>query len=340
MVDFTDMITLPHMNFDDFEVESYLYLPTDVPIIPIAPVPPMRPVASTAPIVAVRPVALTAPTTFTSADILYNDLYQGRISDTHGATATKIAELNWLQPDTIEPPELDISSTTTIDARLRETSSDPNEQYLNSTDFGNGCRHWLNDEAKDLLTSDNIPNLLSTYGPSLSSIRNYQRHLCEQLVLDSMPCKICGALFSCRGNQDKRGTKGVCWLHAQYHSHKWESLAAVGFQQCIIKDATVSEELLAGTNKHTPASPVKFDSRPDSRPRCYEHGCNGRAFSSIENYRRHIREQLGLNSARCEICGALFSRKSNRDKHSAKGVCWLPAQYRSQVERATQYSSV
>ncbi|KFY28752.1 hypothetical protein V491_00306 [Pseudogymnoascus sp. VKM F-3775] len=327
------------MNFDDFDVDSYLQLPMDAPIVPTAPITPMGPVAYVAPIVAVRPVALTAPAISTSADILDNDLYQGQISDSYEATATKIAELDWLQPNTIEPTELEISSATTIDDLLRVTSSDPTEQYLRSTDFRYGCRDWLNDEANDPLTTGNIPGLLSTYGPALS-ISNYQRHLCEQLVLNSTPCKICGAIFSCRSNEDKRGTKGVCWLHAQYHSHKWEPLAAVGFQQSIIKDAAVLEELLAETSKHTPTSPVEFDNRPDSRPRCYEHGCNGRAFSNIENYRRHIREQLGLNSARCEICGALFSRKSNRDKHSAKGVCWLPAQYRSQVGRDTQSSLV
>ncbi|KAF2720009.1 hypothetical protein K431DRAFT_102423 [Polychaeton citri CBS 116435] len=71
---------------------------------------------------------------------------------------------------------------------------------------------------------------------------------------------------------------------------------------------------------HAFASPVTAPCH-DSRPRCYDHGCRGRVFSCNENYRRHVREQERVKVAHCKLCGLAFSRKSNRDKHTAKLRC-------------------
>lgn len=57
------------------------------------------------------------------------------------------------------------------------------------------------------------------------------------------------------------------------------------------------------------------------RPRCFDHGCDGRAFSCPENYRRHIREQSGTSNVECTFCYISFSRKSNRDTHLSSGRC-------------------
>lgn len=59
----------------------------------------------------------------------------------------------------------------------------------------------------------------------------------------------------------------------------------------------------------------------DIRPRCFDHGCGGRCFSSIDNYRRHLREKSGVWRARCCFCMTEFSRRSNRDKHMTDGRC-------------------
>ncbi|KAF2723502.1 hypothetical protein K431DRAFT_344724 [Polychaeton citri CBS 116435] len=59
----------------------------------------------------------------------------------------------------------------------------------------------------------------------------------------------------------------------------------------------------------------------DERPRCYEHGCGGRAFSCMENYRRHVRERSGLSNAQCPYCNSSFSRKSNLNMHLSCGRC-------------------
>lgn len=57
--------------------------------------------------------------------------------------------------------------------------------------------------------------------------------------------------------------------------------------------------------------------------RCFEHGCGGRSFSNIENYRRHIREKT--TNVRCPLCEISFTRKSNRDAHLSSGRCKLGA---------------
>lgn len=51
----------------------------------------------------------------------------------------------------------------------------------------------------------------------------------------------------------------------------------------------------------------------DEIRRCYDHGCDGRAFSCRENHLRHLRERrLRIH---CDSCNASFTRKSNLVAH-------------------------
>jgi hypothetical protein len=50
--------------------------------------------------------------------------------------------------------------------------------------------------------------------------------------------------------------------------------------------------------------------------RCWLHGCNGRVFTSVDNYRRHCREQgQSCDELMCPICGRAFTRRTARDQH-------------------------
>jgi hypothetical protein len=72
------------------------------------------------------------------------------------------------------------------------------------------------------------------------------------------------------------------------------------------------------------AAPMRAQSQSipkADRPRCYEHGCEGRAFSCIENYRRHLKEKSGLSTVVCLFCNRQFTRKSNMEKHIVEGKC-------------------
>jgi len=57
-------------------------------------------------------------------------------------------------------------------------------------------------------------------------------------------------------------------------------------------------------------------------PRCWEHGCNGRVFSTHSNLIRHQAEKSQARpTCKCPQCGAVFSRTSARNQHVAKRSC-------------------
>jgi len=74
------------------------------------------------------------------------------------------------------------------------------------------------------------------------------------------------------------------------------------------------------------------------KPQCWEHGCNGRQFSTSSNLLRHQRERSG-NAAeyKCTKCSAVFLRSTARDNHVAggnckKARCWWQLQAASALE--------
>lgn len=55
---------------------------------------------------------------------------------------------------------------------------------------------------------------------------------------------------------------------------------------------------------------------------CWQHGCDGRFFASVSNYRRHCREKDGSNArVACPRCFQSFSRAAARDVHYMQGRC-------------------
>jgi hypothetical protein len=61
-------------------------------------------------------------------------------------------------------------------------------------------------------------------------------------------------------------------------------------------------------------------SRP--KPQCWEHGCNGRQFSTFSNLLRHQREKSGsAMKAICPYCGTEFTRTTARNGHMYGGKC-------------------
>ncbi|KAG8532805.1 uncharacterized protein KY384_002683 [Bacidia gigantensis] len=58
------------------------------------------------------------------------------------------------------------------------------------------------------------------------------------------------------------------------------------------------------------------------KPQCWDHGCNGRTFSTFSNLLRHQREKSGSSTkSLCPRCGAEFTRKTARDGHMAHDKC-------------------
>jgi hypothetical protein len=75
-------------------------------------------------------------------------------------------------------------------------------------------------------------------------------------------------------------------------------------------------------NTHDPRSSSGPSSSRSEKNRCYDHGCNGREYSTFSNLLRHQREQSGLsNKSHCPQCGADFTRSTARNSHLKTGKC-------------------
>ncbi|KAI1128254.1 hypothetical protein F5Y10DRAFT_178362 [Nemania abortiva] len=79
--------------------------------------------------------------------------------------------------------------------------------------------------------------------------------------------------------------------------------------------------LPSGNPPATDAAHVRVvQSRP--KPQCWEHGCNGRQFSTFSNLLRHQREKSGQAAkASCPNCGAEFTRTTARNGHLLHDKC-------------------
>lgn len=67
--------------------------------------------------------------------------------------------------------------------------------------------------------------------------------------------------------------------------------------------------------------PVMMDTRRD-KPQCWDHGCNGREFSTFSNLLRHQREKSGSAAkSYCPRCSAEFTRTTARNGHMEHGKC-------------------
>jgi hypothetical protein len=81
----------------------------------------------------------------------------------------------------------------------------------------------------------------------------------------------------------------------------------------------------SGASASSSASPESghvrvVQSRP--KPRCWEHGCNGRQFSTFSNLLRHQREKSGQAAkSTCPNCGAEFTRTTARNGHLLHDKC-------------------
>ncbi|KAG8624984.1 hypothetical protein KVT40_006735 [Elsinoe batatas] len=74
--------------------------------------------------------------------------------------------------------------------------------------------------------------------------------------------------------------------------------------------SSVSNDSMRGVNSTKP------------KPQCWEHGCNGRKFSTFSNLLRHQREKSGTASkSYCPKCGAEFTRTTARNGHLAHDKC-------------------
>jgi hypothetical protein len=102
------------------------------------------------------------------------------------------------------------------------------------------------------------------------------------------------------------------------------------FQTCFPAPFNICQGLLREPLESVVAAGSASSSAPASRYqqatlqscfRCYDHGCKGRKFSSIENYRRHVREKSMTRRYTCILCYKSFTRYSNLMIHTSQKKC-------------------
>jgi uncharacterized C2H2 Zn-finger protein len=78
---------------------------------------------------------------------------------------------------------------------------------------------------------------------------------------------------------------------------------------------------------------------PPKESRCWDHGCNGRVFSTHSNYLRHVREKNGQAAkSTCPRCGAMFTRKTAMNGHMLHDKCKRRVGYNSSSDRSSRGS--
>lgn len=92
------------------------------------------------------------------------------------------------------------------------------------------------------------------------------------------------------------------------------------------QSATTPRPLEPSPNPSTSASASgSGDAGTDTdrqRPRCWEHNCNGKEFSTFSNLLRHQRERAGVSQkSSCPNCGAEFTRTTARNAHLRSAKC-------------------
>jgi hypothetical protein len=74
---------------------------------------------------------------------------------------------------------------------------------------------------------------------------------------------------------------------------------------------------------------------PPKESRCWDHGCNGRIFSTHSNLLRHQREKSGQAAkSTCPRCGAMFTRKTAMNGHMLHDKCKRKSGYSTSSERS------
>ncbi|KAK1777353.1 hypothetical protein QBC45DRAFT_190987 [Copromyces sp. CBS 386.78] len=82
----------------------------------------------------------------------------------------------------------------------------------------------------------------------------------------------------------------------------------------------VSPPTMGGSPQDTAGQVRVVQPRP--KPQCWEHGCNGRQFSTFSNLLRHQREKSGqATKATCPNCHAEFTRTTARNGHLLHDKC-------------------
>lgn len=150
------------------------------------------------------------------------------------------------------------------------------------------------------------PNMMGQFNQSIP--RYVHRTIQSRRVLTT--CRSQGLYDSSMYGQSMTSAPPGGQLYASSRSPSYPSpMSGAGANDMMPKPAGGSEAAMRVLNQ-----------RP--KPQCWEHGCNGRQFSTFSNLLRHQREKSGTASkSYCPRCNAEFTRTTARNGHLAHDKC-------------------
>ena len=126
---------------------------------------------------------------------------------------------------------------------------------------------------------------------------------------------------------NSHGARSPNLYESNMYGQSFSTAPSVPQQYVSSQSLSYPPAFIGGSVNEALAKPLGSDSsirvlnqRP--KPQCWEHGCNGRQFSTFSNLLRHQREKSGSASkSYCPKCGAEFTRTTARNGHLAHDKC-------------------
>lgn len=166
------------------------------------------------------------------------------------------------------------------------------------------------------LSSTSSAQMMSQYGTSMPSRFVTSLSIPDQSSLLNPPIRSPNMYDQNMYGQPYTTAPSATQLYASSHSPSYPPPPFVGSS---VND--VLSKPSSGSSMDSGNSSIRvLNQRP--KPQCWEHGCNGRQFSTFSNLLRHQREKSGTASkSYCPKCGAEFTRTTARNGHLAHDKC-------------------
>ncbi|KAI2614442.1 uncharacterized protein GGS25DRAFT_527521 [Hypoxylon fragiforme] len=112
--------------------------------------------------------------------------------------------------------------------------------------------------------------------------------------------------------------------HSHSHSHHLPTTTSSSSSSTSTSPTTPTPN--DSTSPSTTTTSTSTTTPTSTSTQCWDHGCNGRRFSTRGNLVRHQKEQAPpqqreVRKACCRHCGAFFTRTTARDKHVVNQSC-------------------
>jgi hypothetical protein len=177
-------------------------------------------------------------------------------------------------------------------------------EFSSSYDMNESVAHWLEGEEQQRPSVFELPPVFETSAPN----ERFDDCTALSIPLSPWPSSV-GDNYSSHSSIEDGG---IPW------NNYAQSMCFVNAGDTTNTTTTTPLPAALSTPHQTPPATMLSS----GYLRCWQHGCGGRSFSSLSNYRRHCKEKDGQRAkAICPRCGRKFSRTAARELHFSQNRC-------------------